>query len=704
MRLRVDPYRAHRAIFDAVSMPQLLQAFRQITGQTRQAGFTLSPDVFASLYDGFFQTQQLILVFGVQADLELFSKNLTLYDKNLRPADIDKIINGQSDRQKANKTGKKSPSALRSHKQALNFYCERIIGTGLPHEKQAALMGSFFKRNPNVEKLLDISSANFINNLRLCIERISKDKQAIETCFLDGKRIERLADIISTGSDSHKGGKSVLILEFVFGQNQHRRVVYKPSDIEIDYRMVGANTPAVESFLKAHAKDSGYPQYSPSLYELLHGWFEQSINHVIAEHLSGREDTARKKFLKARIRQQLALPTYVMLPRNPGSRLKQTAGEEGIRSSYGYIEYLTHEPQPPDVLVRHQRPGQDSDWTVDIVSDAQVAFRLWGRIGALAWLFEQTDLHQENRILSRRQPHFIDLENMLVKPISTLSKTMVFDKWHAQHSAGRTVVPSLASGGPPNNAIPISLAFEPKPKDYAKDQLYEIIKLTPHNTWRAEHLVYYIPEYCEQLSNGIRETFYLIQAHQQEIKQWLKEAQLQNVIVRDVVQATADLMESLEKYVSNWAQNRIDPISKLAKNIIPRRQAEEINQWDHGSLRGPAHDPYRRAYALETSQYNGRDLANLDIPSYYRRIGDRELLDSSGEPVKFLKREFDKAGSRKDLDFDAFFPDTGIEMLNKKLQNIFSHKDIPALVAEQLSSINVRNNPNSTSMRATIIK
>ena len=44
------------------------------------------------------------------------------------------------------------------------------------------------------------------------------------------------------------------------------------------------------------------------------------------------------------------------------------------------------------------------------------------------------------------------------------------------------------------------------------------------------------------------------------------------------------------------------------------------------------------------------------------------------------------------------------EMLNKKLQNIFSHKDIPALVAEQLSSINVRSNPNSTSMRATIIK
>jgi len=88
----VDPYRAHRAVFDAVSVPQLLQAFRQITGQTRQAGFNLPSDVFASLRDGLFQSQQLILVFGVHADLELFSKNLALYDKNLSPANIDKLI------------------------------------------------------------------------------------------------------------------------------------------------------------------------------------------------------------------------------------------------------------------------------------------------------------------------------------------------------------------------------------------------------------------------------------------------------------------------------------------------------------------------------------------------------------------------------------------------------------------------------------
>jgi hypothetical protein len=132
----------------------------------------------------------------------------------------------------------------RSDKQAVSYYSKTILAPPMG-------IGRFFGRNPHGRKLLDRTVLHFINSFDLCMERVKTDRDNMQQCFMEGGVIEELVNLVFTGSDSHKGGNQVLFLDFRYridAKRKVQRIVYKPSDVEIDYPIAG-NTNALGELL-----------------------------------------------------------------------------------------------------------------------------------------------------------------------------------------------------------------------------------------------------------------------------------------------------------------------------------------------------------------------------------------------------------------------------------------------------------------------
>ena len=250
------------------------------------------------------------------------------------------------------------------------------------------------------------------DNVALACQRVHTDWNAISEAFFPGNPIEELLEIQTTGNDFHKGGKQVLILTFLlkgptsgrFKDTNSGRVVYKPSGVEIDCRLVG------DSDIVNNIAPQGYHQ-DESLTELING-FVTAANPTRAEP----EGFTSKP-----------LPTYRILPYNRTS----------VPESYGYIEFLTHDPPNPKHVGQFTmasdvgksamsvRPADAprSDWLITDPSAAQVFYHQFGGLMAMAAAVSLSDLHVQNAIAHACQPHLIDLEEALKRPMKTAEET-----------------------------------------------------------------------------------------------------------------------------------------------------------------------------------------------------------------------------------------------------------------------------------------
>ncbi|MEO1378235.1 MAG: DUF4135 domain-containing protein, partial [Cyanobacteria bacterium J06635_10] len=172
----------------------------------------------------------------------------------------------------------------------------------------------FFARNPLCQHAVQKIAENFTNNLQTFVTHLVNDWNDVNNCFFAGNA-QALQKIKTTGSDYHKGGKQVLILTFQVNGNGPNKLVYKPSDIEVDCRLVG-DIAAVRGYLPGN------------LQLTLTNSFAELINQFIPND-------------------NCPLQTYKILPRYPGSVLAPNPNDQSvrIRDSYGYIEYLKHEPE-----------------------------------------------------------------------------------------------------------------------------------------------------------------------------------------------------------------------------------------------------------------------------------------------------------------------------------------------------------------------
>ena len=170
-----------------------------------------------------------------------------------------------------------SPRLLTSLCHLLDEHTVEVVNAELnrTHYSYGKYFEDFFQRYPksrndildqylNLYQVFTKSTAYFRNNILLACIRVLTDWQDLERMFVSQKDqvLDQLIEIESTGSDFHKGGQQVLILTFSTKPSGNPlRIVYKPSDMEVDCLIMG-NTDAL-----ANANLANFQQ--ESLMELL---------------------------------------------------------------------------------------------------------------------------------------------------------------------------------------------------------------------------------------------------------------------------------------------------------------------------------------------------------------------------------------------------------------------------------------------------
>jgi hypothetical protein len=424
------------------------------------------------------------------------------------------------------------------------------------------------------------------------------------------------------------------------------------------------------------------------------------------------------------LKKQLLLPTYLVLPRNPGSKLQGTNPD--IRKSYGYLEFLAHEPKPTTkpqnvndsgAIASYLKRGwwrahPNPDWITREWSDVAVCMRTWGRLGAIAYVLLLSDLHYENRRLRFRRPHLIDLEMGFLGTMDLLSRTALFQKLDraVQDSAGKIEV--RIDDGPSG---PVSRAGSQlgSTLHYGTDQLY----LADVETSR--HPVFRDPDLSPHVVRGIKDVFEHLT--REKLTAWADQINLSQLIVRfaypenfsgTMIEAAGSIVRKRPAGAKNdrQAAARQELRDFWAGFLEGRRKFNLSNDAVSGWLDGwpRTGDPGRRFYALETPDYLGADFINLDLPRFYRRIGSRELLTSRGDPVRFqpeflqldklfteqerktLKYIFDfKTEAEAALQFDQFFVTTGLDDFTRSMQEklLQDAKSRRALLVKQIRGV-----------------
>lgn len=645
----MDLYHLILSAVDVVFSGQ--EANLQTALRKRKLAFEVEPRVWQRLGTGLAEWQRGLISRVLRLDWQLLGNipyvRLNSTDTGKMYAALDSVaaVNGFKQQIATKKR-------QRGDQQAMKFYRTQI----LQHRDGLLWLR---KRQQKGMALVDNTLHLYFTSMDLCLERVNHDRDFLSQCFLDGNPIESLVDFIITDSDPHKGGKKVCLLDFTFragGRKTQRRIVYKPSDVEIDYRIAGRNTPEIQQLFHSRVSERLFPEPHESFFEMLDRLKFNRVNEQLAGQWSQNEKT------KARMQALLSLPTYVILPRNPGSRMSADPETQKlpIDRSYGYLEYLTFHPKPPDLgavfpalpliidYVSKPRRWQPdsivskgaSDWILEDALLAKPAFRLWGRLMSMACVLLQTDLHHQNQRLHGLKPYVIDLENCLIKSCPL-------------------------PGGPSGTLMPQALL-----KESAKGGLGNTSSVGTTNQLYLRRkgrkpvwLNITTPENAFQVKAGLGEALTAMTACREEIAHWVQVSGLADVIVRHVAEATGNLTEGMMLFAGELLKPDnadLDP-DTLLQAFMGERRKTAVNFWEH------AESPYVKQdnpkYGLEIPAYNGLDFKNRNVPVFYRQAGSLDLLTWWGEVVEYQHREDDS----EDLFFAHYHQNKGIDLLAASL-------------------------------------
>lgn len=467
----------------------------------------------------------------------------------------------------------------------------------------------------------------FRTNIETLCQRLVDDWDDINDLFFPNLVLKKLVGIGITGGDFHKEGKQVLILTFKaqaprvttrhghrrFGYNTHTRptsqivrLIYKPSDVELDYRLVG-DSDAV------HA----------------------NVNHLTAPHLTPDRQLSPAHSLFAAINREvlahpiplarpLHLPTYRILPRNAGSRLATVADPGGgppilpIARSYGYIEFLPFEPEAggtannPTVALDMAHPG---DWCYvtqrQDQAPGQVAlqeyYRIFGWYMAMGLILNFGDQHTENLRVHNRRPKLIDMEIIFKHRATEIQATML--QYHFGHTPQGHVLDCL------NN---------------------ENVLLCHDQNGVIQHTMG--PSASVQMVAGFDEAMTWIGANPNIFNTWLNEGSMGDVVARYTPKATAtykaNMMGCFElDHIDQPMPNPANRATYMARTCFSKLYWEAICKWhEHGGRTFHG----RPSFAIEEPDHDWACYLNTDAPAYYRRLGENELRNARGKIVRVI--------------------------------------------------------------------
>lgn len=457
---------------------------------------------------------------------------------------------------------------------------------------------NFMTAYPATNRAILSLTANFRTNIETACNRILDHWDDIGSVFTgDNSQLDKLIRIKSSGSDFHKGGKQVLILTFelyeVVTDNEDgaypigstMNLMYKPSDIEADCLIAG-DSEAVNS-VHAGFQDS-------SLFEIFNDLVEQ---------IKSENPTARLK----------KIPVYKILPYDYGSSFGPAAPDLPVRNSYGFIEFLEHRHEPGLGIFGYYPFGY-SDFKIFPNDDAAAITRefYWqiGELTALASSFSLIDLHMENMIAAKMQPHLIDLEICLTRPIQGVGSTGMFGTMGSitgEQLEG--VIYSWVVRGVPGNLY-MDKAFR---SPYRQNRLWTMTPnaVVPVNANVNALLDGYIAAMAA-LRRGVQGV--------NVFTPWF--ARLNDAVVRYLPYSTREFQDQ-SSIIYN--EDHVADEDYYQTNIM-QNLTIKYNNYQHNHTAQPK-------FLCWEPDYTEEDFQHCDIPVYYHRVGTTGVVDSRGVNV-----------------------------------------------------------------------
>ena len=503
---------------------------------------------------------------------------------------------------------------------SLFILADKVIQNGIETKGRTA----FFERYPRIKHAVETVSTNFVKNIGEACQRLKNDWDIIHQYFFASNPAKsKLVKITPTGSDFHKGGKQVLILTFNIDKVEHK-LVYKPGDIELDYRLL-ADTVLVRQNL-LHSQELGNQK---SIWELLGN--QKSIWELTNEFLDDK----------------FKLPTYKILPRSPGSKLDEifnVSNRLPIEESYGYIEYLSHDPEsdpygkPTEMLV-------ESDWVTSDKGDVEKFYRQWGRILAIAFVFSMSDIHLDNVIVHKRQPHLIDVEIAFTGPMEDVNGTIALrDRIGALHPSAQKSKKSQRKKQKDKTA---NLIVDFVAAEIVESPSKNYLLLESDGQYKSE----LISEYIVQLGRGYLEVLRAFNSNKDKLREWLTISDFNKIIARFTPMSTGEFSEILRQVYN-------PPFSSLNLTINEEpfitKKKEVDTKWERKAETGwPSPRPN---YAIFTEEHVFKDYWNCDIPAFYHRLDEVDLLNARGEVVNVKNAPDGQAA-------DHYFPESTLSFV-----------------------------------------
>ena len=498
-------------------------------------------------------------------------------------------------------------------------YFDHIILDGDTRKHQANLK-AFRTRYSITDHALTRLCNNFKSNIIEMCERVIADRQLLVAFYADlynnSLDITSLNNIRSTGSDFHKGGKQVLILTFEITYKESQeykrgklKVVYKPSDLEIDCLIAGD---------------------SAAINRVQTGFMEKSLFEIY--------NTGVEKYGKQLARLGEGLDTYRILPRNFISSQAPDQYPLPIREAYGYIQYLNHK-----VFLSNKRMifdleylevGGESDYLIfpdDKTKSAIISrfYRKSGAFVALACSFSILDMHCENIRVMQYSPYAIDLEISLTGEVNNVTDTDLL----ASDAGGMNAVSSEE-----NSDWDIKKVFNKA----SRQQEWTVkrgrqVKYHQNRLWNIKRAGFKTPIPLDDsaLLEGFETGMTILSACQtnNDFDSWFK--RIQNVVVRFLMAGTGELTELRDKcFVENVSEGK-----ELGMTLEKLLRV----QYESGSSRymKPPHPSQPSPFERKANPYfvflawpqTKEDYENLDIPAFYHRIGTLDIVDSRGKQL-----------------------------------------------------------------------
>jgi hypothetical protein len=499
-------------------------------------------------------------------------------------------------------------------------YFDHIILDGDTRKHQANLK-AFRTRYSITDHALTRLCNNFKSNIIEMCERVIADRQLLVAFYADlynnSLDITSLNNIRSTGSDFHKGGKQVLILTFEITYKESQeykrgklKVVYKPSDLEIDCLIAGD---------------------SAAINRVQMGFMEKSLFEIY--------NTGVEKYGKQLARLGEGLDTYRILPRNFISSQAPDQYPLPIRQAYGYIQYLNHKvflsKKRMIFDLEYLEVGGKSDYLIfpdDKTKSAIISrfYRKSGAFVALACSFSILDMHCENIRVMQYSPYAIDLEVSLTGEVNNVTDTDLL----ASDAGGMNAVSSEE-----NSDWDIKKVFNKA----SRQQEWTVkrgrqVKYHQNRLWNIKRAGFKTPIPLDDsaLLEGFETGMTILSACQtnNDFDSWFK--RIQNVVVRFLMAGTGELTELRDKcFVENVSEGK-----ELGMTLEKLLRV----QYESGSSRymKPPHPSQPSPFERKANPYfvflawpqTKEDYENLDIPAFYHRIGTLDIVDSRGKQLQ----------------------------------------------------------------------